>query len=115
MPRDEALSIIARCALVVNSSLNEGASNVLTEALALGTPLLATRVSGNVGILGDDYPGLFAVQDTEALSELISRAESESEFYEELCRRYAKLAERADPQRERQAWKELLDGLGGRG
>ena len=113
VPRDEALSMIEGCALVVNSSLSEGSPNVLTEALALGTPILATRVPGNVGILGDDYPGLFAVQDTEALSGLIARAESESEFYEELCRRCARLAERADPQRERQAWEELLGGLGG--
>ena len=115
VPRDEALSMIARCALVVSSSLSEGSPNVLTEALALGTPILATRVPGNVGILGDDYPGLFPVQDTEALSELIGRAESESEFYEELCQRCAGLAELTDLQRERQAWKELLGALGGTG
>ncbi len=115
VPRDEALSMIARCALVVNTSLSEGSPNVLTEALALGTPILATRVPGNVGILGDDYPGLFAVQDSEALSELITRAESDPEFYEELRKHGARLAERADPQRERQAWKELLDDLGATG
>lgn len=107
----EALDVIARSRLLSISSRHEGGPNVLTEALGLGTPVVATRIPGTVGILGDDYPGYFEVGDTEALSELLRRAEVERVFYQELGDRCAEHAELASPGREADAWRELLTSL----
>ena len=107
----EALALIARCRLLSITSRHEGGPNVLTEALALGTPVVASRIAGNVGILGDDYPGYFEVEDTEALSELLREAEANEGLYGSLRDHCAGLAELASPEREAEAWKELLAAL----
>ncbi len=104
----ETLALIARSRLLSITSRHEGGPNVLTEALALGTPIVASRIAGNVGILGDDYRGYFEVEDTEALSGLLRRAEIDDGFYESLRDHCAGLAELASPEREAEAWKDLL-------
>ena len=42
----------------VNSSLFEGISNSLLEAMACGLPIVATDISGNAELIQDDYNGL---------------------------------------------------------
>ena len=104
----EALKLIARSRLLSITSRHEGGPNVLTEALALGTPIVASFIAGNAGILGDDYPGYFEVEDTEALSELLRRAATDDGFYQSLRDHCAGLSQLASPEREEEAWKELL-------
>ena len=36
----------------------EGGANVIVEAVTGGTPVIASRISGNVGMLGAGYPGI---------------------------------------------------------
>jgi glycosyltransferase involved in cell wall biosynthesis len=77
--------------------------------------VLATRIPGTLGLLGDDYPGTFAVQDTRGLAELLSRAETDPAFYrslEKACRARAYLT---DPAQELESWRELLSELVGQG
>jgi putative glycosyltransferase (TIGR04348 family) len=108
-PRTETLETLARSQLLVVSSRHEGGPNAISEALALGTPLLVTRIPGNLGLLGDDYPGTFPVGDTQALADLLSRAERDPAFYralEEACRAKASLT---DPAQELASWRELLN------
>ena len=111
LPHAEALSIIGRCRLLVNSSKREGGSTAISEALARGLPVLATRIPGNVGLLGKKYAGLFDFGDTEALCELLNRAETDEVFYGALQSHCEELAALADPQRECQAWADLLEDL----
>jgi putative glycosyltransferase (TIGR04348 family) len=59
---------IRRAHLVVVPSRMEGGANVVVEAVTAGTPVLASRVSGNVGMLGDDYAGYFPVGDAKRLA-----------------------------------------------
>ena len=59
---------------MVISSLSEGGANVISEAAVAGVPVLASRIDGNVGLLGADYPGYFPVGDTEALARLLRTA-----------------------------------------
>ena len=63
---------IKRAHLLIVSSRMEGGANVVVEAVTAGTPVLASRISGNVGMLGDDYPGYFAVGDPAGLAGLSS-------------------------------------------
>jgi putative glycosyltransferase (TIGR04348 family) len=111
VPRREALAILERCRLLALTSVLEGGANCVSEALALGVPVVSTRIAGSIGLLGADYPGYFEVGDTAALASLLLRAESDAEFYAALTA--ACVARRAlvDPARERQAWAELLAEL----
>jgi glycosyltransferase involved in cell wall biosynthesis len=96
---------------MVISSKMEGGANVVCEALADGVPILASKMSGNIGLLGTAYPGYFPVGDTQALAKLLTRAEADGDFYRKLrkwCRRLSPLVE---PKRELHAWAALLSEL----
>ena len=50
---------------MVLSSVSEGGANVdFRGRRRAGVPVLASRMDGNVGLLGSDYPGYFPVGDT---------------------------------------------------
>jgi glycosyltransferase involved in cell wall biosynthesis len=95
---------------VVSSRL-EGGANVISEAIAASVPIVASRVAGNVGILGEDYPGLFAVGNSKELARLLRRAECDAEFLAQLKRQVKKLAPLFDPPREEKAWSDLISEL----
>jgi glycosyltransferase involved in cell wall biosynthesis len=46
---------------------------VIMEAVTSGTPVLASAVDGNIGMLGADYAGYFPCDDVEALVALLLR------------------------------------------
>ena len=51
----------------------EGGANVVSEAIAVGVPVVGVAHPGSVGLLGEDYPGYFPVGDTEGLAALLRR------------------------------------------
>lgn len=112
LPRARALRLLSRAQALVLSSRLEGGANVLSEAAVLGIPVLASRISGSVGLLGPDYPGYFPVGDSAALAELMERAESEPTFLHALRRGLRPLAAKTRPKQERASWRALLDELG---
>ncbi|HKM84436.1 MAG TPA: glycosyltransferase [Candidatus Acidoferrum sp.] len=60
--------------IFVLPSLGEGMSNTLLEAMAVGLPLIATRVGGNLEVIGQEQAdGLFTPGDIPALTERILR------------------------------------------
>jgi putative glycosyltransferase (TIGR04348 family) len=100
--------ILGSSRLLVQSSRMEGGANTIGEAVIAGTPVVASRIAGNVGLLGDSYPGYFPVGDTEGLAALLDRAERERDYLDDLGSRCAALAPRFDPARETAAWADLL-------
>ena len=106
-----ARRILCRSRLLVLSSRMEGGANVVSEALAEGVPVLASYISGSVGLLGAKYPGYYPVGDTRALTALIRRAEEQPAFYQKLKAWCNRLAQLVEPARERQAWANLLAEL----
>jgi putative glycosyltransferase (TIGR04348 family) len=104
-----ALQILRKSSLCVLSSRMEGGANVLSEAIAAAVPILASRINGNIGILGADYPGYFDVGNTRQLAQLLDRAESSSEYLTKLRAWIGSLASVADPAREEQAWSALIN------
>jgi putative glycosyltransferase (TIGR04348 family) len=113
LPRGRALQVLARSHVMVLSSRLEGGANAVSEAVASGVPVLASRIPGTMGLLGEDYPGYHEVGDERGLARLLLRAETEPGFLgalEAACRRVAPLF---DPERERRAWAELLQELAG--
>ena len=47
---------------------------MIIEAVTSGVPVLASDISGNRGMLGDDYAGYFPAGDAAALARLIDRS-----------------------------------------
>ncbi|MCP3920051.1 MAG: TIGR04348 family glycosyltransferase [bacterium] len=108
--REAALRVLGRSRLCICTSRVEGGPNAITEALALGVPVLATRIDGCVGLLGTSYPGYFPVGDAAALAALLERAETEPAFLAELQARCRARAWIASPERERESLRALLAG-----
>lgn len=59
---------IQRAHLLVHASRMEGGAHVVMEAVCCGTPVLASRIPGNVGMLGDGYAGYFEAGDAAGLA-----------------------------------------------
>ncbi len=107
-PRSLALLRLARARCLALTSRHEGAPNVIVEAALLGRPILATRIPGVVGMLGEGHPGLFEPGDSAGLASLLRRLDSDFDFVEELADHSRRLAERSGLDRERAAWDSLL-------
>lgn len=112
LPHEAALAIMARCRLVALTSLSEGGPAVIPEAIVAGVAVVASRVAGCVGMLGDDYPGLFPPGDTTALAQLFCRAERDAAFYQSVRAACDRLRPLFEPAAERAAWAALLAELG---
>jgi glycosyltransferase involved in cell wall biosynthesis len=110
-PHAETLDLLAASHLFVSSSRHEGGANAVSEALALGLPILATRIPGNVGMLGEDHPGLFPAGEVGALAELLARAEASPAFLAELEGCSRERAWTTDPELEIESWRMLLAEL----
>jgi putative glycosyltransferase (TIGR04348 family) len=107
-PWPQVWRILTSSRVSVISSRMEGGANTLGEAAVAATPILASRIAGNVGLLGENYPGYFPVGDTEALAHLLDLAERDRSFLADLERRCRALVPLFDPARERAAWRDLL-------
>ena len=84
LPHGRALAWLAKSHVLVVSSVMEGGANVIAEAARIGTAVLASRVSGNIGMLGARYPGYYPLGDEAALGRLIARAASDRVFLRQL-------------------------------
>src|SRR5215813_1608230 len=106
--RARAFRSLAQSRVCIISSQMEGGSNVLSEAIVAGVPVLASRISGNIGILGENYPGLFRVGDTARLRYLMLRAETDREFLRDLEGHTSNLSSLFKPEVERRTWRQLI-------
>jgi putative glycosyltransferase (TIGR04348 family) len=115
LPHAATLQRIQRAHLLVHTSRMEGGAHVLMEALRSGTPVLASRIDGNLGMLGDNYPGTFEVGDARALVSLLQQCRSDqSAEHGLLSHLLALCANRAtlfEPQAERAALHLLVQDL----
>lgn len=99
----QAMRWIARSHVLVVSSRMEGGANVISEAARIGTPVLASRMSGNLGMLGRDYPGYYPLGDEGALARLIARCAGDKNFVARLKRALAARRARFAPAAEKAA------------
>ncbi|MGI9385372.1 MAG: glycosyltransferase, partial [Methyloligellaceae bacterium] len=94
--------------LMVLSSVMEGGANVISEAVVAGVPIIASKIHGTIGLLGQDFSGYFPAKNTEALRALLLRAESDPAFVEELAAQGAARRYLFTVERERAAWAKVL-------
>ncbi len=114
LPHASALRLLDECDALIVPSRSEGGANVVSEAIVRGVPILATRVPGNVGLLGSGHPGLFREGDPAALARLLRRCERDESFLLALRQASRDLAPAFTPAREKTAWRNLLAELRGR-
>lgn len=106
-----AMEILRNSRVCVNSSRMEGGANAVSEAIAAGVPVIASRVPGNVGLLGENYPGYFETGETKELANLLYRAETDANFLAELKLYGQNLMGNFLPEQELEAWANLLAEL----
>lgn len=110
--RDDVPRLLKLANVLILPSISEGMSNVILEALAAGTPVIASAIPANEEVLGAGAAGLFPVDDphalTAALEELLASPE-------EVARRVARgrrlAGERFDIERVVDAYERLFQSL----
>jgi glycosyltransferase involved in cell wall biosynthesis len=106
---------MGRAQALIISSVMEGGANVIVEAVTAGVPVLASRISGNVGMLGRDYAGYFPAGDYRELARLLDLASRDPVFLSRLREQCAQRASLFAPAREREKVSQLVnDALSGR-
>ncbi len=111
LPHAATLKRIQRAHVLVHPSRMEGGAHVVIEALVSGTPVLASRIDGNTGLLGEDHPGLFEPGDAAGLTRLLQRCRDEPTMLTRLAAHGAERAALFHPQRERQTLHTLVAEL----
>lgn len=71
LPHAATRARIQRAHVLVHPSRMEGGAHVIMEAALCGTPVLASHIDGNVGMLGAGYGGYFPPGDAAALAALL--------------------------------------------
>ena len=97
--------------VLVHPSRMEGGAHVVMEAIRSGTPVIASHIPGNVGLLGTSYEGYFETGDAKGLARWLERCRDEPAI---LGRLIAQCADRSllfDPARERSTLLALVGDL----
>ena len=111
LPHGAVRQRIQRAHVLVHASRMEGGAHVVMEAITSGTPVLASRIPGNLGLLGAGYEAVFEVGDDAALAGLLQRARDDAAMLPRWlvqCRERAPLFE---PERERATLRRTLSEL----
>jgi len=111
LPHDETRRRLRQAHAMAICSRMEGGANVIIEAVTSGVPVLASDISGNRGMLGDDYLGYFTLGDAQALARLIDQSIHDAAWYAQLRAQCAERAKLFAPEAEQAALLNLVDNL----
>jgi glycosyltransferase involved in cell wall biosynthesis len=92
----------------------EGGAHVVSEAISIGVPVIASNIPGNIGLLGEDYPGYYPVGEAQALAALMLRAQSDPAWLTLLEEAVRKQQDLVTPLAERRALQAVIAGLAAR-
>lgn len=108
LPHAATRARIQAAHVLVHPSRLEGGAQAVIEAVASGTPVLASRIAGNLGLLGADYNGCFDWGDAAGLAALLQRARDDAAMLPALRAQCARRAPLFHPDHERQTLLQLL-------
>lgn len=107
----KTLQWLSRSHVMIISSIMEGGAHVVSEAIAIGIPVIASDIPGNRGLLGNNYPAYYPVGDQAALSKLLTKVESNKVFYQKLCKAIAGRQKITKPELEQESIQKLIKSL----
>ncbi len=113
LPRAAARRWIARGRALVHMSRMEGGAHVVIEAVRSRVPVLASRIDGNVGLLGSDYQGYFETGNPVELAGLMQRFAGDPAFAARLAAQCALREPLFAPPAERAAVRRMLGEMFG--
>lgn len=102
---------IQRAHLLVHPSRVEGGAHVVIEAICSGTPVIASRIAGNLGLLGEDYRGYFEPGNAASLAALLRQCRDDPTILNALRAQCAARAPLFDPEHERITLITLIQAL----
>ncbi len=108
LPRGVTRRHIQRAHLLVSTSTMEGGAHVILEAAQSATAVLASRVAGNVGMLGPCHTGYFDLGDDSALAALIAQARDDAAFLATLREQTLERAPLFEPAEEKRRLLDLI-------
>lgn len=111
LPHAAARQRIQRAHLLVHPSRMEGGAHVVMEAVCSGTPVLASRIPGNVGMLGRDYAGYFDLDDSAGLAALLRQCRDDAVMLPRLAAQCAQRAPLFEAANERHTLRRLVADL----
>jgi putative glycosyltransferase (TIGR04348 family) len=111
VPHASVRARIQRAHVLVHCSRMEGGAHVVMEAVRSGTPVLASRIDGNVGMLGRDYAGYFEPGDAQGLARLLTQANLDATMLPTLLAQCAARAPLFDAAHERATLRQLIASL----
>jgi len=103
--------VYRRTHLLVLPSRMEGGANVISEAIVAGVPVIASEIEGSIGLLGDDYAGYYPVENEQALSTLLLKAESNHAYYKKLQQTCIARQPLFTAENETRGWHALLESV----
>lgn len=107
-PHGATRARIQRAHVLVHASRAEGGAHVVMEALRCGTPVVASAIPGNVGMLGADWPALFEPGDGPGLAAWLERLRDDPAMLNALRRHARRRAPLFDPAHERATLRAIL-------
>jgi glycosyltransferase involved in cell wall biosynthesis len=108
---DTMLDAMSSAGVLLNTSFQEGGANAICEAVTMGLPVVASAIPGNIGMLGEDYAGLFPSNDLDALVNMLEKTANDPDFYALLKKQLAARAPLFTYAQESESWQDLLNGL----
>jgi putative glycosyltransferase (TIGR04348 family) len=111
MPHAQTRAHVQRAHVLVHASVMEGGAHVIMEAVCSGTPVLASRIAGNVGMLGENYDGYFEFGQPHQLTSLLLRCREAPLFLAHLTAQCADRATLFHPQTEQASLQNLIADL----
>jgi putative glycosyltransferase (TIGR04348 family) len=111
LPHKATLAHIQRAHVLVHASAMEGGAHVVMEAVRSGTPVLASRIPGNVGMLGGDYRGYFKPHDAAGLAALLEQLRDDPAMLQALRAQCDQRSPLFEPAREQATLKSVIAQL----
>lgn len=108
LPHRNTRARIQRAHVLVHASRIEGGAHVVIEAVTSGTPVLASRIPGNTGLLGQGYRGVFEPGDAQGLAALLQRCRDDPDMLPDLMQQCDARAAAFEPARERAVLLDLI-------
>jgi putative glycosyltransferase (TIGR04348 family) len=108
LPHAATRQRIKHSQLLVNTSRMEGGAHVILEAAQSACAVLASRVAGNVGMLGLHHAGYFDLGDDSALARLIERSRDDDAFLQSLREQTTARAYLFEPAEEQRRLRHLI-------